>query len=150
MTAGDREVDDLREKVERVIGIAGSGPAEPVEPSPDLGRGNAVERLRAEGGQQLAVKHGLDALLRGRLVSIEMGFLPRTLDEVPEQRSRAPGRAGRFRFGLARVAFPAHLRDGLQRHWAKREPPRPPASVLQQDIAPPAGGPDPNPKADDR
>ena len=88
------------------------------------------------------------ALSRGRLVSFEMGFLPRALDEVPEQRSRAPGRSGRFRFGLARMAFPAHLRDGFQRHRAKREPPRPPASVLQQDIAPPAGGPDPNPKAD--
>ena len=99
MTAGDREVDDLREKVERVIGIARSGPAEAVEPSPDLRRGDAVERLRAEGGQQLAFEQGLDALSRGRLVSLEMGLLPRTLDEVPEQRSRAPGRSGRFRFG---------------------------------------------------
>ena len=133
-----------------MIGVAGRGPAEPVEPSPDLGQGNAVERLRAEGGQQLAVEQGLDALSRGRLVAAEMGFLPRTLDEVPEQRSDASGRAACFRFRarLARVAFPADLRDGLQRHRTKRDPPRPPASVLQQDIAPPAGGPDPNPKAD--
>ena len=148
VTAGDREVDDLREKIECVIGVAGGGPAEAVEPSPDLGRGNTVERLRAEGGQQLAVEQGLDALSRGRLVSVEMGFLPRTLDEVPEQRSHAPGRARRFRFRLARMAFPADLRDGLQRHRTKRDPPRPPAGVLQQDIAPPAGGPDPNPEAD--
>ena len=77
-----------------------------------------------------------------------MGFLPRTLDEVPEQRSHAPGRASRFRVRLARMAFPADLRDGLQRHRTKRDPPRPPAGVLQQDIAPPAGGPDPNPEAD--
>ena len=120
---------------------------EPESPAPE---GNAVERLRAEGRQQLAVEHGADALLGGRLVAAEMGFLPRTLDEVPEQRSDASGRAGcfRFRFRLARMAFPADLRDGLQRHRTKRDPPRPPASVLQQDIAPPAGGPDPNPKAD--
>ena len=53
VTAGDREVHDLREKVERVIGIAGSSPAEPVEPCSDLRRGDAVERLRAEGGHEL-------------------------------------------------------------------------------------------------
>ena len=39
VTAGDREVDDLREKIECVIGVAGGGPAEAVEPSPDLRRG---------------------------------------------------------------------------------------------------------------
>ena len=148
VTAGDREVDDLREKIECVIGVAGGGPAEAVEPSPDLLGGDAIERLRAEGRQQLAVEHGPDALSRGRLVSFEMASF-----HAPSTKSRNSGAtrlggAGRFRFGLARMAFPAHLRDGLQRHRAKRKPPRPPASVLQQDIAPPAGGPDPNPKAD--
>ena len=135
-----------------MIGIAGSGPAEPVEPSPDLGRGNAVDRLRAEGGQQLAVEQGLDAHSRGRPVSVEMGFLPRILDEVPEQRSDASGRAGCFRLRacLSRMAFAAGLGDGLQRHRAERDAPRPPARVLQQDIAPPAGGPNPDAEAGDK
>ena len=56
VAAGDRETDDLREEIERVIGVARGGPAEPVEPSPDLRRGDAVERLRAEGRQELAVE----------------------------------------------------------------------------------------------
>ena len=84
VTAGDREVHDLAEKIERVIGVAGGGPTEAVEPSPDLGRGNTVERLRAEGRQELAVEHGSHALPGGRLVSFEMGFLPRALDEIPK------------------------------------------------------------------
>ena len=149
VTAGDGEVHDAAEEIERVIGVAGGGPAEAVEPAPDLLGHDAVERLRAEGRHELAVEHGPDALSRGRLVSLEMGFLPRALDEVPEQRSRAPGRAGRFRFRLARMAFPAGLRDGLQGHRAKRDPPRAPAGILQQDIAPPAGGPDPDAEAGD-
>ena len=88
VAALDREVDDLREKIERVIGVAGGGPAEPVEPSPDLGRGNTVERLRAEGREELAVEHGSHALPGGRLVSFEMGFLPRALDEIPKMAER--------------------------------------------------------------
>ena len=94
-----------------------------------------------------------------------MGFRsPRTLDEVPEQRSRghrawdARGRSDRF--GLARMAFPADLRDGAAGARSSATPDlrpresafRLPAArtarrcVLQQDIAPPAGGPDPNPR----
>ena len=76
VTAVDREVHDLAEKIERVIGVAGGSPAEAVEPLCDLHEGNAVERLRAEGRQQLAVEHGPDALPGGRLVAAEMGFLP--------------------------------------------------------------------------
>ena len=124
--------------------------AEATEADQGPGAVSGVRVGPAEGGQQLAVEQGLDGLSRGRLVSLEMGFLPRTLDEVPEQRSRTPGCSGRFRFGLARMAFPAHLRDGLQRHRTKRDPPRPPAGVFQQDIGPPAGGPDPDAEADDK
>ena len=40
--AGDREVDDLREEIKRVIGVAGRVAAEPIEPSPDLSQGNAL------------------------------------------------------------------------------------------------------------
>ena len=54
VAAGDGEIDDLREKIECVIGVAGSGPAEPVEPSHDLDRGNtgraASSRRRAGAG----------------------------------------------------------------------------------------------------
>ena len=152
VAAGDREVDDLREKIKRVIGVARSGPAEPVEPSPDVRWGDAVERLRAEGRQELAVERGSHALPGGRLVSFEMGFLPRALDEIPEQRSHPPGRASRLRLRacLSRMAFAAGLGDGLQRHRAERDAPRPPARVLQQDIAPPAGGPNPDAEAGDK
>ena len=151
VTASGCEVHDLAEKIERVIGIIGGGPAEAIEPLCDLRQGDAVERLRAEGRQQLSVEQGPDALFRGRLVSVEMGFLPRSLDEVPEQRSHASRRASRFRFRvrLAGMAFPADLRDGLQRYRAKRVPPRPPAGIRQQDIALPTGGPNPNSEADD-
>ena len=151
VTASDREIYDLAEKIERVIGVAGGGPAEPVEPLCYLRQGDAVERLRAEGRQQLAVEHGADALFRGRLVSVEMGVFPRTFDEVPEQRSDVSRRAAcfRHRVRLARMAFPADLRDGLQRYRAKRDPSRPAASLHQQDIALPAGGPNANAEADD-
>ena len=99
MTSGDGEVDDLGEKIERVIGVAGGGPAEPVEPSPDVRRGDAVERLRAEGRHELAVEHGPDALSRGRLVSLEMGILPR-----PSTKSRNSGAA---RLGAPVASGPA-------------------------------------------
>ena len=127
VTAGDCEVHYLAEKIERVIGVAGGGPAEAVEPAPDLLGHDAVERLRAEGRQQLAVEHGADALFRGRLVAAEMGVFPRTFDEVPEQRSDASGRAACFPFRarLARMAFPADLGDVLQRYRARRHPYRP-------------------------
>ena len=49
VTARDGEVHDAAEEIECVIGIAGGGPAEAVEPSPDVRRSDAVERLRAEG-----------------------------------------------------------------------------------------------------
>ena len=152
VTAGDREVHDLAEKIERVIGVAGGGPTEAVEPMCDLHQGDAVERLRTEGRQQLAVERGSHALPGGRLVSFEMGFLPRALDEIPEERSHPPGRASRLRLRacLARMALAAGLCHGLQRHRAERDAPCPPASVLQQDIAPPAGGPNPDAEAGDK
>ena len=113
MTAGDGEVHDAAEEIERVIGIAGGGPAEPVEPASDLLGHDAVERLRAEDRQELSVEEGPDALSGGRLVPLEMRLLPRAFDEVAEQRSDALGRAGRARLGLAGMAFPAGLRGAL-------------------------------------
>lgn len=43
-TALDREVHDLAERFERVIGVAGGGSAEPAAPFSDLRGGYAVEQ----------------------------------------------------------------------------------------------------------
>ena len=46
VAASDREVHDLPEKVERMVGIAGSGAAEGIEPAPEPSRVDTVEPLR--------------------------------------------------------------------------------------------------------
>ena len=51
VAAGDREVHDLPEKGQRMVCAAWGGPAVCVEPAPDPGRGDSVERLRSEGRQ---------------------------------------------------------------------------------------------------
>ena len=53
----DRELHDMAEKAESGVGIAGGGPAEAVEPAPDLCRGDAVQRLRAEGREYPSRDH---------------------------------------------------------------------------------------------
>ena len=117
MTAGDGEVEDLPKTGEGVIGIARSGAAVSVEPAPDPGLPDAVERLRAESGQKLARQLIANAPFRRRFVAVEMGFLPRPRDEVPKQGNRRR-RGGLFpgpRFGPAGMAFPANLLDALRR-----------------------------------
>lgn len=72
--AGDCEVHDPAEK--HVIGVAGRGPSEVAEPSPDPDEGDAVERPGPEGRQRLALQHVDHALLRGWLAALETGLLP--------------------------------------------------------------------------
>ncbi len=103
VAACGRERHDLPEKCESVVGIAGGGAAEGIEPSLHLGRGNAVERLRSEGGQEPSVEKPGHASPGRWLVSVEMSLFPRVLDEIPEQRGgvRRPG--GPVRLGTRLV-----------------------------------------------
>ena len=95
----DGEIHDLAKEVEAAIGSARRGSTVCIEPAPDVHEGNAIQRFRPESWQQSIAKRVPRALFRRRLVAIEMGFLPRTLDEIPEQRGRFVGsrrtRAGR-------------------------------------------------------
>ena len=113
VAASDREVHDLPEKVERMVGIAGSGAAEGIEPAPEPSRVDTVEPLRSEGGKNAACEQGPDARFCRRFVSFEMSLLPLALDELPQQRDRVRRRGLLVRLvgGLSREAFPAGLGD---------------------------------------
>ena len=87
----DGEIHDLAKEVEAAIGSARRGSTVCIEPAPDVHEGNAIQRFRPESWQQSIAKRVPRALFRRRLVAIEMGFLPRTLDEIPEQRGGSSG-----------------------------------------------------------
>ena len=151
VAARDGEVHDLAEDVEAVIGIAGRGPAERVEPPPDPRGGNAVERDRPELRQQLAREERAVTFFRGGLVALEMRVLPLTLDELPERGGAASRHA--LLLGLVgdlpREAIPARLRDGPERHRTQGNAFRAPAGSLQPHIALPTAGPEPDPETGD-
>ena len=123
VAARGRERHDLPEKGESVVGIAGGGAAEGIEPSLHLGRGNAVERLRSEGGQEPSVEKPGRASPGRWLVSVEMSLFPRVLDEIPEQRGgvRRPGGPVRLGTRLVLKAFSPDLGDALQQDRAERD-----------------------------
>ena len=87
VAAGDGEIQDLTQEGETVIGIAGGGSAEIVEPASDLGRDDAVEPLRTEGRQDAAVEQAPEGISGRRLVSVEAGF------HSPATKSRNRGAA---------------------------------------------------------
>ena len=73
VSAGDGEVHDLAKSGETMVGVAGSCPAECIEPPTDLCPGDAVERPRPERRQKPAVqKSGYGSAAR-RLVAVEVG-----------------------------------------------------------------------------
>ena len=114
MTAGDGEFENLAQDAQRVIGAAGSGVAVGVEPVQNVIASDAVERRCAEGGQELAGQVGVHAVSCRRLVPGEVGVLPWSRDEVPEQRHLVHVRFVRM-FGVGPghecVAFPARVVD---------------------------------------
>ena len=123
VAARGRERHDLPEKCESVVGIAGGGAAEGIEPSLLLGRGNAVERLRSEGGQEPSVEKPGHASPGRWLLSVEMSLFPRVLDEIPEQRGgvRRPGGPVRLGTRLVLKALSPDLGDALQQDRAERD-----------------------------
>ena len=84
VAAGDREIHDLPENVQGTVGAARRGPAVPIEPPPHMCRGDPVQRLRPEGGQDPSREEDMGALPGRWLVAIEMRLLPGSLDEVAE------------------------------------------------------------------
>ena len=107
------------------------------------------ERLRSEGGKEPTIENvGYASPGRG-LVPVEMRRLPRALDEFAERRDGARGLGCRVPLGArpALVAFPANLVDAFRGHRSERDPVGTPARPAQQDVALPAGGPDPDPEA---
>ena len=99
-----------------MVGIAGSGAAEGIEPAPDPSRPDTVEPLRSEGGQNAACEQGPDAFFRRRFVSLEMSLLPFAFDELPQERDsvRRRGHLVRLVGGLSSKAFPANLGYALR------------------------------------
>ena len=127
----------------------GAGPAVIVEPPLDPCRSDAVQELRPEGWQNPSREQQPGALLRGRLVAVEMRLLPASLDEVPEARRRRLRRGGqRVVSSAARCAWQslADLVDALQGRRAERDAPRPAGGLPQQDVALASRGPDPHPE----
>ena len=148
VAAGAGEVQDLPQESKTVIGIAGGGVAEIVEPAPDLGRSDAVEPLRAEGRQDAGVEQGPEALPGRRLVSVEVGLIPLASDEVAQQGNGTLGSGPvlRFRRGLPGEARLARLGDARGLHRAERHASRSVRVLPQEDPAHSAGGSDPDPE----
>ena len=141
VTPGDGEVHHLTQDVESPVGVAGRGAAEGIEPAPDLGRGNAVERLLSEGGQEPGFEEPGRDIPGRRLVAGEMRLLPFVLDELAERRHRARRRGGfRHRAGPSDEAFPADLLDAHHRDRPERDALRAaPVSSSMTQAFPPVG-----------
>ena len=142
VAAGNGEVQHLPKAREGEIGITRRGPAVAVEPAPDPGLPDTVERLRPEGWRELSRQLIPDAPPRRRLVTVEVGLLPRPRDEVPEQRDRTrrPGLSLRLGVRPAGMALPANVLHALHANRNERDALRAPAHVQQQHITLPPEG----------
>ena len=98
---------NLTQDVEGPVVVAGRGAAEVIEPAPDLGKGNAVERLLSEGGQELGFEKPGRGFPRRRLVTGEMRLPPLALDEL---RNVGTGHAGAAGSGAGPVRLTRHSR----------------------------------------
>ena len=147
----DGEIQDLAKEVKAAIGSARGGSTVCIEPAPDVHEGNAIQWFRPESWQKSIAKRVPRALLRRRLIAIEMCFLPRTFDEIPEQRGGALGpitpvravRRGSSRHG---ARFAANLLHRSCFDLTKGYSPRTAFRMQQQDKGPRARRSHPDPE----
>ena len=147
MTESVGMVEDLPQQGEGGVGGPRRGPAASLEPAERHAAGDAVETPGAEGRKQPAVQRASEPFLCGRLAALETVRLPRTGDEVPEQR-RLPA-AGIVRIGgrgCRLHARAAYLLDLAERCRAERHFPNAPVRFAVIDEGPAAGGADPDPE----